>query len=76
MTELAETQEMRTRHQCDVCNYKTTSKAVLTRHKETVHEAKESNGSKRKVCNICGKRFNKTATFNTHMEKVHKEESK
>ena len=64
---------MRTRHQCDICNYKTTSKDVLTRHKEAVHGTKENSGSKRKVCNICGKKFNKLSTFNTHMEKVHKE---
>ena len=64
---------MRKRFTCDKCDYKTTSKTVLTQHIKCTHEDKGKNSSKRKECHLCGKRFNKTTTFNTHMQNIHKE---
>ena len=65
---------MRIRHQCDKCDYKTTSKGILTQHMMAIHETKEKKEPKRKSCDKCGKRFNKITTFNTHMKNIHKED--
>ena len=66
-------QEMRKCFTCEKCDYKTTSKTVLTIHTESKHANKEMNGAIRKICSICGKKFNNMTTFNTHMKRCHKE---
>ena len=67
--------EMRSRHACDICNFKSTSETVLRQHIRLNHENKKKSNpgktSKRKECNICGKQFNKDTTLEKHMKKEH-----
>ena len=61
--------EMRVRFACDICQYRTTSEAVLQQHKILNHERKRN--SKRKICEHCNKQFNKDETLKKHMKVYH-----
>ena len=68
---------IRERIQCDECQFKSTAKDVLEKHKKINHKkkaAKTKTTTKKRInCKHCQKYFYLDKTFKAHMQQVHGE---